>query len=71
MSLGTVESQGGDSCQFCSTDQGLFTSVLFAAEYRKEGTGVPSLNKGGFGIYSMNKTGSQQKLSVTRINAAS
>ncbi len=67
-----VESQGVAASNFamgmssCSTRQGLFTSALYNINvYRKAGTGVPSLNTGGFGSYSMNKTGSRQKLSVT------
>ncbi len=42
-------------------------SVLLCTE---RGIRVPSVNK-GFGVYSMNKKGSRQPLSVTRVNAAS
>jgi len=31
----------------CSTEQGLCSSVLYTTEYRKEGTGVLSLNAWG------------------------
>jgi hypothetical protein len=51
--------------QYLPTDIELDTSV-----YKKEGTGS-HLQIQGFGIYLMNKTGSRQKFSVTRVNAAS
>jgi hypothetical protein len=38
---------------------------------RREGTRSPSLNTGGVGVYSMNKTGGRRKVFITRANAAS
>jgi hypothetical protein len=37
---------------------------LCSTVYRKEGTGVTSINSGAFGVYSMNKTGNLQMLFV-------
>ncbi len=45
-------------------------SILYATVYRKVRTRVLSLKIQGCGVYSMNKTGSQQKLSVTGVKAA-
>jgi hypothetical protein len=33
--------------------------------YTKEGNRVPSLKTGGFGVFSMNKTGRRRKMFIT------